>query len=52
MVYGIIWADRIAPKGVEAAASCKELAIVTLKKTSNTNINRRLPSKSKPFGRI
>ena len=32
MVYGIIWADRLAPRGVEAAAGCKELAIGTMKR--------------------
>ena len=33
MVCGIIWADRIALRGEEAAEGCKELAIVTMKKT-------------------
>ena len=32
MVCGIIWVDRVAPRGVEAAVGCKELAIVTMKK--------------------
>ena len=30
---GIIWADRVAPRGTEAATGCEELAIVTMKKT-------------------
>ena len=33
MVYRIINADRVVPRGVEAAMGYKELAIVTMKKT-------------------
>ena len=32
MVCGIIWADRVGPKGAEAVMGCEELAIVTTKK--------------------
>ena len=32
MVCRIIWADRVAPRGAEAATGCEELAIVTTKK--------------------
>ena len=32
MVYGIIYADRVAPRGAEAAAGCEKLAIVTIKR--------------------
>ena len=52
MVCGIIWADRVAPRGAEAAVGCEELAIVTMKKTRNKNTNRLQPSKAKPFKRI
>ena len=48
----ITWADRVAPRGAEAAAGCKELAIFTAKKTCNKNTNLRSPSKAKPFERI
>ena len=33
MVCRIIWADRVAPRGAEAAEGCEELAIVSMKKT-------------------
>ena len=49
MVCGIIWADRVAPRGAEAAVGCKKLAIVTTKKTYKKNTNRRPLSKAKPF---
>ena len=52
MVCGIIWADKVAPRGAEAAAGCEELAIVTKKKTCKKNTNRRPSSKAKPFERI
>ena len=51
MVCRIIWADKVAPRGVEAATGCEELAIVTTKKTHKKNINRE-PSKAKLFKRI
>ena len=52
MVCGIIWADRVALRGVEAGAGCEELAIVTLKKTYKKSTNRQQPSKAKPYERI
>ena len=33
MVYRIIWADRVAPRGAEAAMCYEGLAIVMTKKT-------------------
>ena len=33
MVCGIIWAGRVAPKGVEAAASYKKLTLIKTKDT-------------------
>ena len=43
MVCGIIWADRVASKGSEAATGCKELAIVTIKKhVKKTQIGNNL----------
>ena len=52
MVCRIIWADRVAPRGAEAAMGCEELAIVTTKKTHKKNTNRQQPSKAKPLKRI
>ena len=52
MVCGIIWADKVAPRGAEAAAGCKELASDTTKITYKKNTNRRPPSKAKPFEKI
>ena len=40
MVYRIIWADRVAPRGEEAAGGYKKLAIVTTKKIHKKNTNR------------
>ena len=45
MVCGIIWADIVAPRGVEAATSYKELAIATTKKTHKESTNIRQLSK-------
>ena len=41
-----------APRGAEAAAGRKELAIVTMKKTCKKNSNIHKPSKAKPFERF
>ena len=41
MVHRIIWADRIAPVGVEAAMCYDELAIVTTNKIHKEKANRR-----------
>ena len=46
MVCKIIWVDRVALRGVEAATSYKELAIVTNKITHKKSINRRQLSKA------
>ena len=51
MLCRITWADRVAPKGIEAAISHKELAIVTKKKTSNKSTNRKQFSKVNPIER-
>ena len=40
MVCGLIWADGVAPRGAEAAIGCRELAVVTTKKTHKENTNR------------
>ena len=45
MVFRIIWVDRVALRGAEAAVGCKELAIVTTKKTHIKNANRRSQAK-------
>ena len=52
MIYGIIEAGIVAPKGTEAAVGYKELAIVTTKKIYKENTNRRQLSKARPFQRI
>ena len=52
MVCGIICADEVAPRGVEAAVGCEELAIVKTKNYARKNTNRILPRKAKPFERI
>ena len=46
MLYGIIWADRAAPRGVESTMSYEELAIVTTRKTCKKNANRKQLSKA------
>ena len=40
MVCGIIWADRITPRGEEATMGYRELDIVTTKMTCKGSINR------------
>ena len=52
IVCRITWADRVAPRGSEVAAGCKELDIVTMKKIHKKNTNRQQPSKDKPFEKI
>ena len=41
MVFRIIWADRVMPRGGETAAGYEKLAIVTMKKTQKKNTNRQ-----------
>ena len=45
MICGIIWADRILPKGAEVAIGYEELDIVTTSKTYKKSKDRRLSSK-------
>ena len=52
MVYRIIWADGVAPRVVEAAIGCRELSIVTMKKTHKESINSRKARKANPIERI
>ena len=48
----IICADRLAPRGAEAAMGCRELVIVTLKRIQKEITNRRRPRKAKPIVKI
>ena len=52
MVYRIIWADRVALRGAEAATGCEELVIVNTKKMQKKNTNRQKPNIAKPLKRI
>ena len=45
MECGTIWADKAAPRGLEAAIGYEELPIAIMKKTSKKSTNRRQPSK-------
>ena len=49
MVCRVIWADRVALRGVEVAVGYKELDIVTMEKTCKESTNRRQPSKLSPI---
>ena len=51
MVCRIIWADGVAPRGTKSAIYCKELAIVTAKKTCKEITNKRKLKKSNPIER-
>ena len=46
MICRIILADKVAPKGAEAATSYKKLAIDTINKTCKNNTNRSQLSKA------
>ena len=48
MVYRIIWADRVAPRGAEAATSCQKLALVTTK-IHKKNAKRKQLIKANPM---
>ena len=49
MICGIIWEDRVEPRGIEAAIGYEKLAIITMKKTGKKNKNRRQSSKANPI---
>ena len=51
MICRIIWVDRVAPKGAEAAMGYEELIIVTMKKIHKKSTNRKQPSESNPINR-
>ena len=44
MVYRIIWADRVAIRGAEAAIGYKKVDIVTTEKTCKGSTSRKLSS--------
>ena len=58
MVYRMIWVNRVAPRGAEAAISYKKLMeltrteIVTMEKTCKEGAGKKQLSKSNPVGRI
>ena len=49
MVCRIIWVDRVAPRGAEAATGYKKLTIVTTKKTCKKIANRKQLNKENPI---
>ena len=49
MVYRIIWADRVALRGAEEATGCRELAVVTTRKTCKESTNGRKAIKIIPL---